>query len=85
MTRIQSYHLTIQAEGHVAVPTAVRADLNVQEGDEVLLVKDAHGYHPTTRQALIEAATGSLNRADDRDLTQELLDDHSQEAAGKGW
>ncbi|MCD0164716.1 AbrB/MazE/SpoVT family DNA-binding domain-containing protein [Deinococcus sp. 12RED42] len=85
MTQIQYYNLKIQAQGRVAVPTAVRADLNVQEGDEVLLVKDAHGYHLTTRQALIEAATGSLARPDERDLTQEFLDDRSQDAAGKGW
>ena len=85
MTQIQYYNLKIQAQGRVAVPTAVRADLNVQEGDEVLLVKDAHGYHLTTRQALIEAATGSLARADGRNLTQELLDDRAQDAAGKDW
>ena len=85
MTQIQYYNLKIQAQGRLVVPTAVRTDLKVQEGDEVLLVKDVHGYHLTTRQALIEAATGSLARADQRDLTQELLNDRAQDAAEKGW
>jgi AbrB family transcriptional regulator (stage V sporulation protein T) len=85
MSQTQYYNLKLQAQGRLVVPTAVRADLHVQEGDEVILVKDGQGYRLTTRAALIEAATGSLAREDGRDLVRELLDERQQEARAKGW
>lgn len=85
MSQSQYFNLRLQAQGRLVVPTAVRADLQVKEGDEVILVKDEQGYRLTTRAALIEAATGSLARQDGRDLTQELLSERRQEAGEKGW
>lgn len=85
MTQSQYFHLKLQAQGRLVVPTAVRAELQVGEGDEVILLRDDHGYRLTTRAALIEAATGSLLREDGRDLTQELLTERRQVAEEKGW
>jgi len=85
MSQIQYYNLKLQAQGRLVVPTSVRADLQVKEGDEVLLVKDQQGYRLTTRAALIETATGSLARDDGRNLTQELLNERQQQAEEKGW
>lgn len=85
MSRPQYYNLKLQAQGRLVVPTAVRTELHVQEGDEVILVREEQGYWMTTRAALIEAATGSLAREDGRDLTQELLSERRQEAEEKGW
>ncbi len=85
MAQNQYYNLKLQAQGRLVVPTAVRTDLHVQEGDEVILVKDEQGYRLTTRAALIEAATGSLAREDGRNLTEELLRNRQQEAEEKGW
>lgn len=85
MSRPQYFNLKMQAQGRLVVPTAVRADLQLKEGDEVILVKEGQDYRLTTRLALIEAATGSLARDDGRDLTAELLGERQQEAGKKGW
>ena len=85
MTAQRHYDLKLQAQGRVVVPQAVRADLNVQEGDDLLLIKTEHGYELTTRKALIQAATGLLARDDGRDMTAELLAERRQEAHNKGW
>lgn len=70
------------------VPTDVRADLGVKEGDELILLKDGSGYRLTSRHLLALELQGSLKKtgeAAQRDLTQELLDDRRAEAAQKGW
>ena len=85
MTAQQHYDLKLQTQGRVVVPQAVRADLGVQEGDDLLLIKTEHGYELTTRKALIQAATGLLARDDGRDMTEELLAERRQEAQNKGW
>ena len=69
----------------MVVPQAVRVDLKVQEGDDLLLIKTEHGYELTTRKALLQAATGLLARDDGRDMTEELLAERRQEAHNKGW
>ncbi|CAM3716659.1 SpoVT-AbrB domain-containing protein [Deinococcus saxicola] len=79
------YDLKVQAQGRVVVPQAVRAELGVQEGDDLLLVRTEQGYQLTTREALIEATVGMLARDDGRDMTQELLDERRKEAREKGW
>lgn len=85
MSQPQYFNLKLQAQGRLVVPTAVRADLQVKEGDEVILIKDDHGYRLTTKAALIEAATGSLLQEDGRDLTEELLSERRQQVEQKGW
>lgn len=85
MSQPQYFNLKLQAQGRLVVPTAVRADLQVKEGDEVILVKDDQGYRLTTKAALIEASTGSLLREDGRDLTEELLGERRQQVEEKGW
>ena len=85
MTQPQYYDLKLQAQGRLVVPNAVRAELKVKEGDSLLLVRDENGYRLTTREALLEAAFGSLARDDGRDLTEEFLSDRRQEAQEKGW
>lgn len=88
MTVANAYRLKVQAQGRVVVPTDVRADLGVQEGDELILLKDEQGYRLTSKRQLIGELQGSLKKsgaAADRDLTQELLDDRRAEAAQKGW
>lgn len=85
MTAKPHYDLKLQAQGRVVVPQAVRTDLGVREGDDLLLVKTDDGYRLTTRQALLRAAVGMLARDDGRDMTQELLDERRQEAQAKGW
>lgn len=85
MIQPQYFNLKLQAQGRLVVPTAVRADLQLQEGDEVILLKDDQGYRLTTRATLIEAATGSLLREDGRDLTEELLSERRQDAQDRGW
>jgi bifunctional DNA-binding transcriptional regulator/antitoxin component of YhaV-PrlF toxin-antitoxin module len=85
MTEPQYYNLKLQVQGRLLVPPSVRKDLNVQEGDEMILIKDEQGYHLTTRMALIEQARGSLARDDGRDLTAELHRDRRTEAEQKGW
>jgi len=85
MLKNQYYNLKLQAQGRLVVPTPVRAELQVAEGDEMILVKDDTGFRLTTRALLIQAALGSLAREDGRDFTQELLDDRRAEAEHKGW
>lgn len=85
MTAQRSYPLKLQAQGRVVVPQAVRTELGVQEGDDLLLVKTAQGFQLTTRTVLLAAALGSLARDDGRDMTQELLDERRAEARAKGW
>lgn len=85
MTQSQYYNLKLQAQGRLVVPTSVRAELQISEGDEVILVKDEQGFRLTTRATLIQTALGSLAREDGRDFTQELLDDRRAEAERQGW
>lgn len=87
MTFVNAYHLKIQAQGRIVVPNDVRTELGVNEGDELILVKEDYGYRMTSRRLLAESLYGSLRKAegDERDLTQELLDDRKAEAEGKGW
>jgi AbrB family transcriptional regulator, stage V sporulation protein T len=85
MARVQSYLLKLQAQGRLVIPSAVRAALQVNEGDEIILLHDDQGFRLTTRTTLIQSALGSLARDDGRDLTQALLDDRRAEAEGKGW
>ena len=49
---VQTYHLKIQAQGRVVVPSDVRGELGVSEGDELILVQQEHGYHLTSRRHL---------------------------------
>jgi AbrB family transcriptional regulator, stage V sporulation protein T len=88
MTVSSAYHLKVQAQGRVVVPSDVRADLGVHEGDELILLKEAHRYRLTSRRQLVQELAGSLQKtgsAIGRDLTQELLDDRREEAGKKGW
>lgn len=80
-----TYSLKLQAQGRVVVPTDVRADLGVKEGDELILLKEENGYRLTSRRLLALELKGSLKNPLGRDLTQELLDDRRAEAAKKGW
>ena len=82
-----TYNLKLQAQGRIVVPTDVRTELGVQEGDELILVKEEYGYRMTSRRLLAESLYGSLRKAesDERDFTQELLDDRKAEADRKGW
>lgn len=84
---INTYNLKLQAQGRIVVPTDVRTELGVQEGDELILVKEEYGYRLTSRRLLAESLYGSLNKVegDERDFTQELLDDRKAEAQGKDW
>lgn len=87
MTATSSYHLKLQAQGRLVVPTDVRTDLGLKEGDEVILLKDATGYRLTSRSLLAAALLGSLQKEETKglDLTAELLSDRQAEAAQKGW
>ena len=88
MTSSAAYHLKLQAQGRVVVPSDVRADLGVQEGDDLILLKEERGYRLTSRRRLAKELQGSLKKqgaAVGRDLTQELLDDRRAEAERKGW
>ncbi len=85
MERPKFYELKLQAQGYLSIPDAVCAELSVQEGDELLLVRDEGGYRLTTRNALLETVIGSLARDDGRDLTEEFLEDRREEAREKGW
>lgn len=80
-----TYSLKLQAQGRVVVPTDVRADLGVKEGDELILLKEENGYRLTSRRLLALELKGSLKNPLGRDLTQELLNDRRAEAAKKGW
>lgn len=82
-----TYNLKLQAQGRIVVPTDVRTELGVQEGDELILVKEDFGYRMTSRRLLAESLYGSLQKAEDDflDFTQELLDDRKAEADRKGW
>lgn len=84
---LNTYNLKLQAQGRIVVPTDVRTELGVEEGDELILVKEEYGYRLTSRRLLAESLYGSLRKAegDKRDFTQELLDDRKTEAEGKGW
>lgn len=85
MTASNAYTLKVQAQGRVVVPVDVRTELGVQEGDDLILLKEAHGYRLTSRRALVLELRGSLKSPPGVDLTQELLDDRRAEAARKGW
>ena len=88
MTANHAYHLKVQAQGRVVVPSDVRAELGVREGDELILLREASGYRLTSRRQLAAELQGSLKKTGDaanRDLTQELLDDRRAEASKKGW
>ncbi len=87
MTSANAYHLKLQAQGRIVVPTDVRADLGVTEGDELILVKEQYGYRMTSRRLLAESLYGSLKKSDETegDFTRQLLDDRKAEAEGKGW
>ncbi|UQN09486.1 AbrB/MazE/SpoVT family DNA-binding domain-containing protein [Deinococcus sp. QL22] len=87
MTVMLSYHLKLQAQGRLVVPTDVRAELGLKEGDEVILLKESNGYRLTSRSLLAAALLGSLQKtgAPELDLTAELLSDRQAEAAQKGW
>ena len=82
-----AYNLKLQAQGRIVVPTDVRTELGVQEGDELILVKEDFGYRMTSSRLLAESLYGSLKKAegDERDFTQELLDERQAEAKEKGW
>lgn len=82
-----AYNLKLQAQGRIVVPTDVRTELGVQEGDELILVKEDFGYRMTSRRLLAESLYGSLKKAegDEWDFTQELLDERQAEAEEKGW
>lgn len=85
MTQQLYYSLKLQAQGRLVIPNSVRVELEVAEGDELILLRDEQGFRLTTRSNLIQSALGSLARDDGRDLTQALLDDRRAEAQGKGW
>lgn len=82
-----TYNLKLQAQGRIVVPTDVRTELGIQEGDELILVKEDFGYRMTSRRLLAESLYGSLQKAEDDflDFTQELLDDRKAEADRKSW
>ena len=88
MTSSPSYHLKVQAQGRVVLPSAIRTELQVSEGDEIIILKTAHGYEVTSRALLAQSILGSLKKSaghEHRDYTQELLDERRAEANAKGW
>lgn len=85
MTNPTYYDAKLQAQGRVVVPQAIRTELGVQEGDDLIFLKTERGVELTTRAALIDAATGILSRQDGRDMTAELLAERHAEASEKGW
>lgn len=83
-----AYHLKLQAQGRLVVPSEVRTALSVKEGDELILLEEEHGFRLTSRRLLALELKGSLKKTGavaSRDLTGELLDDRREEAARKGW
>lgn len=85
MSPASSYQLKVQAQGRVVLPSAVRADLQVEEGDEVILLKTESGYQVTSRALLAQSLLGILKPSTARDYTQELLDERRTEVEQRGW
>jgi bifunctional DNA-binding transcriptional regulator/antitoxin component of YhaV-PrlF toxin-antitoxin module len=69
----------------LVIPLEVRQALHCQPGDKIIFLVNGSGVQLTTRRALAERLYGSLAVSDDRDLTNELLEDRQQEAASKRW
>lgn len=82
----RAYNLKLQAQGRVVVPSAVRAELGVQEGDELILLREAGGYRLTSRRVLARALYGSLGKPSGApDYTAELLAEREAERQAKDW
>lgn len=88
MTSFHAYRARMQAQGRTVIPADVRADLGLDEGEELIILKTENGYRLTSRRELVQELQGSLKKTGDavgRDFTQELLDERRAEAAKKGW
>lgn len=82
----RAYNLKLQAQGRVVVPSAVRAELGVREGDELILLQEAGGYRLTSRRVLARTLYGSLSKPSGAsDHTAELLAEREAERQAKDW
>ena len=85
MTLNSDYHLKIQAQGRVVIPNRVRLELGVEEGGELILIKDQYGYRLSSRALIAQSLLGSLKKTSGADYTEEFLSERQVEAQTKDW
>ena len=74
---------TVGTKGQIVIPSEIRAALELQSGDEVIVRLEGLSVQITTRKTLIDELFGVYATDDGRDLTSELLEERRLEAAKK--
>lgn len=68
-----TYTLKLGAERTLALPTEVLADLGLQEGDELVLLKSSEGYRLMSQQELAEVRLAEEQRYREQQRVVELF------------
>ncbi len=71
--------------GRVVIPKEIRKTLDIQTGDKVIFILKDGEVKLTTRHALVKKLSGIFAKDDERNLTQELLDERRAEVENKEW
>lgn len=74
---------TIGTKGQVVIPSEIRAALELEAGDEVIVRLEGSSVRIITRKTLVNELFGVYAQNDGRDLTNELLEERRIEASKK--
>jgi AbrB family transcriptional regulator (stage V sporulation protein T) len=72
----------LDASGRIVLPAEARLELGLDQGDEVLLVRDEHGLHVKTPAQLVREVQAYFSALwpKERSVTEELLRERREEA-----
>lgn len=80
---METVSVRLEQSGRILIPAAIRRELNLKEGSELLLRLNDTGLQISTRQQAIKQVQARLRKyvPKGRLLSQELLDERREEAA----
>jgi AbrB family looped-hinge helix DNA binding protein len=79
---MERFSVKLEKSGRILIPAAIRKELNLSGGSEVLLHIDDSGLQIGTRRQVLERIRQRLRKyvPESRNLSQELLDERREEA-----
>jgi AbrB family looped-hinge helix DNA binding protein len=80
---METVSVKLEKSGRILIPAAIRRELGLKEGSELLLRPNDAGLQVSTRQQAIKRVQAQLRKYAPRGrlLSQELLDERREEAA----
>lgn len=81
-----NYTARVYSQGKINLPVKVKDDLQIHDGDQILLIKNGNSWTITTRNAWIKDAQAYANTLGDKkiSLVDELINERRKIAQKEG-